>query len=415
MQYLDLDLDLTDRERELRAAARRFASDVLRPAAKRLDEMPADRVVEANSPLYDVLRQAYRLGYHAIGIPEELGGQGLSPRERHIVTEELGWGCSGLAIAIGVASFPSQAAALSGNPDLIEAYVTPFVSDTEAKMIGCWGGTEPNHGSDFVALGAPEHETPKIIPDVRARRDGDQWVISGQKSQWVSLGTIATHALAFVSVDPQKGMSGNGACIIPLLQPGVSKGPALNKLGQRPLNQGEVFFDDARIPSDHMLVGPDMYEMYIDGILAMANALMGATFTGVARAAFEEALAYSKTRIQGGKPLCEHQLIQKMLFEMFMKVEACRRLSRAAYCYNAVTIPPATEYSIAAKVFCTQASFEVASTALQIHGGYGLSKEYLVEKLFRDARASLIEDGTNEVLGLTAARKLVARYGAIGN
>lgn len=411
MQYLDLDLDLTDRERELRAAAHQFAADVLRPAAKTLDEMPADRVVEKNSPLYEVLRKAYRLGYHTIGIPEEVGGQGLSPRERHIVSEELAWGCSGLAIAIGVASFPSQAAALSGNPDLIKTYVTPFLSDTEAKMIGCWGGTEPNHGSDFVALGAAENSDPAIVPDVRARLVGDQWVISGQKSQWVSLGTIATHSLAFLSVDPSKGMSGNGVCIIPLEQPGVSKGPALNKLGQRPLNQGELFFDDARAPQDHMLVGPDMYDMYVDGILAMANALMSATFTGVARAAFEEALAYSKTRIQGGKRLCEHQLIQKMLFEMFMKVEACRRLSRAAYCYNAVTMPPAVEYSIAAKVFCTQASFDVASMALQIHGGYGLSKDYVIEKLFRDARASLIEDGTNEVLGLAAARKLVERYG----
>ena len=411
MQYLDLDLDLTDRERDLRAAAHQFAADVLRPAAKTLDEMPADRVVEKDSLLYEVLRKAYRLGYHTIGIPEELGGQGLLPRERHIVTEELGWGCSGLAVAIGVASFPAQAAALSGNPDLIKAYVEPFVSDTEARMIGCWGGTEPNHGSDFLALGAPEYSTPAIVPDVRARLDGDQWVISGQKSQWVSLGTIATHSLAFVSVDPSKGMSGNGVCIIPLMQPGVSKGPAMNKLGQRPLNQGELFFDDARIPLDHMLVGPEMYEMYVDGILAMANALMGAAFTGVARAAFEEALAYSKVRIQGGKPLCEHQLIQKMLFEMFMKVEACRRLSRAAYSYNAVTMPPAVEYSIAAKVFCTQASLEVASAALQVHGGYGLSKDYVIEKLYRDARASLIEDGTNEVLGLTAARKLVERYG----
>jgi len=409
MQYLDLDLDLTDRERELRAAAHQFAADVLRPAAKTLDEMPADRVVEKNSPLYEVLRKAYRLGYHTIGIPEELGGQGLSPRERCIVSEELGWGCSGLAIAIGVASFPSHAAALSGNPDLIKAYVDPFVSDTEARMIGCWGGTEPNHGSDFVDVG-----TPGIFPDVRAKLDGDQWVISGQKSQWVSLGTIATHSLAFVSVDPSKGMLGNGVCIIPLQQPGVSKGPALNKLGQRPLNQGELFFDDARVPRDHMVAGPDMYETYFDAVLAMANALMGVTFTGAARAAFEEALAYSKTRIQGGKPLCEHQLIKKMLFEMFMKVEACRRLSRAAYCYNSLTMPPATEYSIASKVFCTQASFEVASTALQIHGGYGLSKEYAVERIFRDTRASLIEDGTNEVLSLVAARKLAARYGVTG-
>jgi len=408
MQYLDLDLDLTDRERELRAAARQFAAEVMRPVAKKLDQMSADAVVEENSLLYDFLRKGYRLGYHAIGIPEELGGQGLTPREHCIVAEELGWGCSGLAIALGVAAFPSQAAAMSGNPDLIKAYVEPFVNDTQAKMIGCWGGTEPNHGSDLVNM---EHNE-KMASDVRAKLVGDEWVISGQKSQWVSMGTLATHTLAFVSVDPKKGMAGNGVFIIPLNQPGVSKGPALDKIGQRPLNQGELFFDDARVPRDHMIAGPDMYEMMFDGILALANALMAVTFTGVARAAFEEALAYSKVRIQGGKPICEHQLIQKMLFEMFMKVEACRRLARAAYCYNSVTMPPRTEYSIAAKVFCTQASFDVATMALQVHGGYGLSKEYVIEKIFRDARASLIEDGTNEVLALVAARKIAAQYGA---
>jgi alkylation response protein AidB-like acyl-CoA dehydrogenase len=411
MSYLDIDLDLSDRERELRAAAHQFAREVLRPAATALDEQRAGEVVARGSLLWEVLRKAYRLGYHTVGIPEAVGGQGFTPRERHIVSEELGWGCSGLAIAIGVASFPFQAAALSGDPGLVDAYVRPFVQDTEARLVGCWAGTEPNHGSDFITIGSPDHHNPAIVPDVRACLDGDDWVIRGQKSSWVSLGTIATHALAFLSVDPAHGMSGNGVAVIPLEQPGVSKGPALNKLGQRPLNQGEIFFDDVRIPRNHMLVGPEGYEIYVDAILAGANALMGATFTGVARAAFEEALAYSKTRVQGGKPLCEHQLVQKDLFQMFTKVEAARRLSRAAFVYNSQTLPPATEYSIAAKVFCTQAAFDVSSTALQIHGGYGLSKEYVVEKLFRDARASLIEDGTNDVLGLAAARMLVARYG----
>jgi alkylation response protein AidB-like acyl-CoA dehydrogenase len=146
-----------------------------------------------------------------------------------------------------------------------------------------------------------------------------------------------------------------------------------------------------------------------DLILASANAGMSATFTGVARAALEEGLHYARERIQGGKAIAEHQAVQLKLMDMFIKVEAGRQLSRAAFVYNASTIPPAPEYSVAAKIFCTQAAFTVASDALQLHGGMGLAKGMLIEKLFRDARASLIEDGVNDVLALAGARKVLDR------
>jgi alkylation response protein AidB-like acyl-CoA dehydrogenase len=109
-------------------------------------------------------------------------------------------------------------------------------------------------------------------------------------------------------------------------------------------------------------------------------------------------------------PICEHQLVQKKLFDMFVKVETCRALTRAVTSYNSRLSPPGTQYSIAAKVYCTTAAFEVASEALQIHGGYGLTKEMLIEMLFRDARASMIEDGSNDILSLTAARKILNEY-----
>jgi len=411
MDFLDIDLQLTDHEREIRASAHRFAAEVTRPASIVLDKLPPDQVIAPASPLWDVFRKAYQMGFHTNALPVELGGQGLTPREQYLVAEEMGWGSADFAIALGVAGFPYTFAAMSGNQELIDAYVKPFVQDTEAKMIGCWAITEPEHGSDQLLVGTPEFSDPRIQPQVRARRDGDQWIISGQKSAWVSNGTVATHALTFLCTDPARGFAGSGVAIVPLDLPGVSKGKPLDKLGQRALNQGEIFFDEVRIPRNHMMVEPESYEVIVDGILALANASMGATFTGLARAAFEEALAYTRVRVQGGKRLCEHQLIQAKLFEMFTKVETARTLSRAAFVYNAQTLPPRTEYSIAAKVFCTQAAYEVASTAVQLHGGYGLSKEYLVEKLFRDARAALIEDGTNEVLGLHGGRILAHRYG----
>jgi alkylation response protein AidB-like acyl-CoA dehydrogenase len=114
--------------------------------------------------------------------------------------------------------------------------------------------------------------------------------------------------------------------------------------------------------------------------------------------------------VQGGKPIAEHQAIQLKLIDMFTKVECARALSRKSMVYNAITTPPSTQHSMASKVFCTQASFEVASDALQVFGGYGLARGMLVEKLIRDARAALIEDGTNEVLSLAAARKVIDDY-----
>jgi len=137
---------------------------------------------------------------------------------------------------------------------------------------------------------------------------------------------------------------------------------------------------------------------------------MGIAATGVARAAFEEALTYAKTRVQGGKALIEYPTIQTKLFHMLRKVETSRAISRAAFCYNQNTSMPAEEYSLMAKIHGTQAAFDVASDAIQIFGGNGLTKEYLVEKLFRDARAMLIEDGSNDTLAISGGHKIIQTY-----
>ena len=306
--------------------------------------------------------------------------------------------------------FAFEAATLFGNQRLIDDIVTPFIKDREAKHIGCWAITEPQHGSDCLAVGTVDLHDARTAFDTRGSRDGDDWIISGAKAAWVSNGTIATHAMIHFAVDRSKGMPGSGIAIVPLDLPGVSRGKPLNKLGQRALNQGEVFFDDVRIPKEYVIVEPELYVIAADMILATANGGMGSAFAGVARAAFEEAMTYCKQRVQGGKLLCEHQLVQRKLFDMFIKVESARQLSRAVAAYNAVTMPPLSRLGIGSKVYCTQVAFEVASDAVQLFGGYGLSKEFLIEKLFRDARASLIEDGANDILALAGARQLIDSY-----
>ncbi len=407
---LQLDAELTPDQTILKEQVHRFAAEVLRPASIELDSLSPEEVIAPESRLWDVFRQAYKAGYHLRSFPKQLGGADMDPMDAWVVGEEFGWGNAGLSISLGVTAMPFRFAAMTGNPDLMREVVMPFVEDTEGKYIGCWCATEPHHGSDAI-LYSGEHSRSDIHFECRARRDGDEWVINGQKSAWVSNGTIATHTLAFLCVDPSMGMAGNGVAVVPLDLPGVSRGKALNKLGQRALNQGEIFFDDVRIPRHYMLMEPGAYGGAMDNILAMANAGMSATFCGVARAAFEEAFGYAQQRVQGGVLIAEHQLVQLRLFDMFTKLQAARSLSRLANSRLA-SGQPTLHNSIAAKVFCTQTAFELASDAVQIFGGMGLTKGIAVEMLLRDARASLIEDGTNDVLALAGFRFLLGEGGA---
>src|SRR3990170_60877 len=404
MTAIDVDEGLSGEQVQLRQQAHRFAAEVMRPAALELDDLPPEQVISPDSRLWDVFRRSYEAGYHLRSFPPELGGAGLTPEDAWVVGEEFGWGNAGLSISLGVTAMPFRFAAMTGNPDLMRDVVMPFVEDKEGRYRGCWCATEPNHGSDAI-LYSGEYSRPDIHFECSARRDGDDWVINGQKSAWVSNGTIATHTLAFLSVDASRGMAGTGVAVIPLGLPGVSRGKPLNKLGQRALNQGEIFFDNVRIPRHYMLVEPGAMGLATDTILAGANAGMSTTFSGVARAAFEEALCYPEQRIQGGTPIAEHQLVQRRLFDMFTKLEAARSLSKLAN-RRLASGKPTLHYSIAAKVFCTQTAFELASDAVQVFGGIGLTKGTLVEMLLRDARASLIEDGANDVLALAGFRAL---------
>ena len=408
MAYIDLNVELTPEHEALKKETHKFARDVLRPASLELDKLNDPEDVIKSPVFWNAMKKGYELGYHSIFIPDTWGGMGLDPIGTHIVLEELAWGSADFAVGLGVACFPAFFASMMPNDRMIEEIIEPFCANTDATFIGCWGITEPDHGSDTLCPGTEHFCDPNISCQVTARLDGDDWVISGQKSSWVSNGTIATHSMTFLTIDPSMGMAGGGIGIVPLNAPGVRRGRPLDKIGQRALNQGEIFFDNVRIPKDYMLVDPESYEGIVDLTLATANASMGAMFTGVARAAFEAALAYSQERIQGGKPLFAHQHIKHKLFSMFTKVEAARSLSRAALNFNLCNSPPLTHYSIASKVFCTQAAFEVANDAVQIFGGIGLSKEYPIEKFFRDARASLIEDGANDTLIITGAHALTS-------
>ncbi|HEY2772689.1 MAG TPA: acyl-CoA dehydrogenase [Candidatus Binatia bacterium] len=404
MQLIDLDLDLSEEERSIRDTVHRFAAAVLRPAGTALDRLadPAD-VVTRRSILWNVFEQYRALGLHGLDSDLALAGTAHLARIHYLIQEELGWGDTGLAISLGVADFPAMFARLVGRDDLVERFANPAKPE-----IGCWAVTEPNHGSDELAFNQPVFDDRKVRADCIATPMGDDFVINGQKSAWVSNGTIATTAALFCTLDSGHGLRGGGVALVPLDLPGVSRGTPLDKLGQRALNQGEIYFDSVRIPAEWMIIGEENYAMAVEAVLTMANAHMGTTFVGLARAAFEHAIEYAQTRVQGGLPIARHQNVKLKLFDMFRRVEAARALARRVFVYNATQQPALLPYSIASKTFCTDAAYECAHHAVQIFGGNGLSREYPVEKLLRDARAALIEDGCNDMLSIVGADRLDA-------
>lgn len=397
MPLTDLDIDVTDTEKAVRETAHRFALEVMRPAGRELDEMKPEEVIDKKSVYWEVLRKRKELGLDNV----TGGDTSISPVESarlgYIVSEEMGWGDSGLAISFGAGGFPQNLAALSGKQELID-----LVKD---DIIGCWGITEPNHGTDTLDFNGDLKAAEYARWDCIAVKDGDEFVLNGQKAAWVSNGVVADSAALFCGCDMGDGKVQRVIFVVPLNLDGVSRGKPLNKIGQRALPQGEVFFDNVRFPAGYMAVPPELYQPVSHGVLCNANAGMGSIFSGVAQSALDLALEYTKERVQGGVPIFQHQSVKDRLFKMFQKVEAAKALNRKVQCYNAVN-QPLLEYCICSKVTSTNAAFEVASEALGLFGGNGTSKEYPIEKIFRDARSSMIEDGSNEVLGLIAASRL---------
>ena len=411
--FLDLhvadQIALSDEHVALKKAVRKFATEVVRPAAIELDKMSAEEMAQKDSPYWTVMRKAHELGYHTIFIPEEYGGLGLDPLGIHIFFEEMAAASIGIAVACGVDVFPTFFANLimAEYPQLEDILIKPYVADKDCSMLWVLGHHRTRTRLDILTPHQPHFHSPKITHQLVGRKDGDDWILNGQKAAWVSNGTTASMALLFFGTDPSMGLAGGGIAIADLNDKGVSRGKALEKIGQRDLPQGEIFFDDVRVPKERIFSLSDSYEQMTDLVLGAANAHMAIMCLGGARAAFEETLAYSKERIQGGKLLCEHQDVRRRLAEMFIGIEAARQLSRNVMMYNLWNFQPNTTYSMASKVYCSRVAFDVAQNAVQIFGGNGLTKEYVIEKLFRDITSTRIEDGSNESLTLAIGHEIL--------
>lgn len=417
LDFLEIS-EMGEKESLLRKETHRFAEEVMRPAADELDKMTPEETAADDSPYWDIIEQMKDMGYHKIWVPQEEGGEGLTPKEIHIVYEELGWGSAGLTTGIGVDCIPPSVISLVGAREAKDKFLKPWMEDEDAKFHGCWAVTEPEHGSDWLL--APSVPQPEKFgeAEVTAEKDGDEWVISGSKAGWVSSAPCATHALTHVGFPEEDcSMSAAGLALIPLDRDGVTKSKPVDMLGMRDDPQGDLAFDNVRIPEINLIVqAPNFYKLFAQQLICFTSSFMGAIFTGVARAAFEEAYQYASERSQGGKPLIEHDSVKRKLYELFQKIQVSRHHTRQVieHAWKRIIQESAYDASVvhglSAQIVGTNTAYEVAHEALQIFGGYGLSKDYLIEKLYRDARCGLIMDGVNELLSLSGGYELNNSY-----
>jgi acyl-CoA dehydrogenase len=387
---------LADEEAAIQAVMHRFARDVMRPLGVELDRLTAEQVIAPGSPYYGIFAEYAKLGLDPAMLAEMPSE--MAVRTESLIGEELGWGDAGLGVSLAVAAFPQQMAAVIGHQELV---------DLCAGRIGCWMITHPNKGSDVTMLDV-RAEWPAGQPankgNMWGRLRGDEIVVNGQCSAWVSNGAVAQVALGYIGAEyagsfyDRDGNPNGMSLIIPLDLPGVSKGRPLDKIGQRALPQGEIYFDDVRVPKRFAIALGDDYYGNMASAWSYAGTNMAQLFTGVARSAFDVALRYCHERKQGGKPLIEHQLTRHRIGDMLRRVELCRAVARRSLAF--ARLSPATHpyVTAAGKVTVTQEAMNVVDAAFQLFGGAGTSREYPIEKIFRDARVALIEDGENTIL-----------------
>ena len=392
---------MSEMEREMQRTMHSFAEKVMRPVGMALDKLSPEEVIASGSPYWHFREEVLKLGLSPAAMLE------MQPEERGrlfpIIMEELGWGDAGLSIVIGACSLPPLMALVFNRKFLIERF-----PDT---LRGCWAITEPDHGSDSLDVSGQAFHAQGAYgrPNCVATIKGDKVIINGQKAAWVSNAPLAEVCVLYCAADSGNGPdTKHGCCVlVPMDAPGVSRGKPLDKLGQRALPQGEIYFDNVELSTDYIVAGPEDYQRAVYFIHCEANSQMASIFTGVARSAYELAFAYAHQRKQGGVPIIRHQAVATKLFHMHRKIEASRALAKRIALFNNTSPLPSLQSAMAGKITGTQTAFEVASDAIQIFGGNGLTREYPIEKIFRDARASMIEDGCNDILAIKAGMNMI--------
>jgi len=374
-----VDFTLTDEQKSLRELAHDFAEKEIRPVAWEYDK-------HGTWP-QDIIDKAWEVGLMNTHLPEEYGGSGVGYFDGCLIEEELSWGCSGIQTSVGCNGLATAPVLLAASEELKKEYLGRL---TEAPLLASFCLTEPDAGSDVSGM------------RTNAVRRGDKWVLNGSKC-FITNGEYANWYTVYAKTDKEAGHRGISAFVVPR-DAGVVVDKHEDKMGQRASNTATISFNDVEIPADHLIgeenKGFKIAMMTLDrtrpGVAAMA--------TGIARAAMEFAIDYSKERVQFGVPIAMHQAIQFMIADMATKVEAARLLT-----WKSATMLDQGErntlLSSHAKRFAADSAMEVATDAVQVYGGYGFIKDYPVEKLMRDAKIMQLYEGTAQIQRLVIARE----------
>jgi len=376
--------ELTQEQVALQDMARKFAANEIRPKAAEHDH--------AGTFPTEILEKAFGLGLMTGFIPEEYGGLGLSALDACIIEEELGWGCSGITTSMTANGLALTPILVGGTDEQKKRLVAPFSMNLQYASF-CL--TEPGAGSDAGGI------------QTTAKKDGDGYILNGRKC-FITNGSYASQYTVFASTDRSKGHKGLSVFVVPRDLPGVSAGKKEDKMGQRASDTSDVLFEEVRIPEDNR-IGKEGEGFKIAMItLDYARPTVAAMAVGVARAAFELAMEYSKERVQFGVPIAMNQAIHFLLADMAMDIEAARLLTyKGAWLLDQGRRN--TKESSYAKAFAADLAMRVTTDAVQIFGGYGYMKDYPVEKLMRDAKLLQIYEGTSQIQRMVIAKEIMMR------
>ena len=381
-----MNLDLADEQQLLLRSVRDFAEAEVKPHAKEIDET-------GRFPL-DTFRKAAELGLTGIAIPENYGGAGMDHVSYAIVIEEISRVCASTGTILSVQnSLYCDPIYRFGTDEQKQKFLVPYA---RGEKIGCYALTEPQAGSNAAALAT------------KAVRKGDAYVVNGTKA-WITNGGAADAALVYVNTQPEKGEKGITALVVEKGTRGFTVGKEEKKLGVHATACTELSFSDCEVPVGNRIGNEG--EGYKVALSTLDGGRIGiaAQATGIAQGAFEAALSYAQQRQAFGHPIADFQAIQFMLADMATEIDAARLLARRAAWKQDSGARFTMEASIA-KLFASEMSTRVTHKAIQIHGGYGYSREYPVERAYRDARITEIYEGTSEIQRLVISSLVLKAY-----
>ena len=384
-----MDFRLQEEQELLRTTVREFANSQIAPHCREWDE--------GQGFPRELFAQMGELGLTGVVWPTEYGGAGMSYLDLVVVMEELSRADAGVALSVAAHSGLCCAHLnQAGTAEQKRRFLAPLA---RGERIGCWGLTEPGSGSDAGSA------------RTSAVRDGESFVLNGSKT-FITNGGIADVAVVVAVTDKRRGKHGVSAFIVERGTPGFRAGRKLDKLGVRSSDTSELFFEDCRVPAENLL-GQEG-QGFIDTLRILDGGRIGiaAFCLGIAQASYEAAASYARERRQFGRPIADFQATQFKIADMATRIQAARLLTLEAAWRRDNRLEHTLQASMA-KLFASEAAVAAAMEAVQIHGGYGFTKEYPVERYLRDSKVGTIGEGTSEIQRLVIARELLGLRGMV--